>query len=290
MASLKEVKNRIVSIESTKKITLARQMVSSARLHQSQHVLEQAKTYKKALGRLLQELSDFPEKYPIPCIEKNDAGAVALIIMSSNSGMCGSFNANMVRILHNLQTYYPNEELLLFPVGKKIREAAEHAGYEIGFAKGQNMDHLMDKTSYQEIRKVTLFFTELYLSKAVKQVDLIYYQYKNRAIQEINEYTFLPYSVSPDYTIKQSKTNSNYIFEPSEKKLWEELISMIIQSDFYYRIMENQTSEHASRTMAMQLASENADEMLSELQLAYNKLRQQNITTELLDIIGGSFK
>lgn len=290
MASLKEVKNRIASIGSTKKITLARQMVASARLHQAQQALVQAMDYKDTITCLLQAQPDFPEKYELPCTQKNDDGPVAVIILSSNSGMCGAFNANMIRVLHHLQSYYPDEALLLFPIGKKIREAVQLTGFNTGFQDKENMDDLMEKASYRRAKEAATFFTELYLSGNVKQVDIIYYQYKNMAIQDIHEHTFLPFSLPQNTAIlPEVGTRNNYIFEPSEKQLIEDLLARIIRADFYYRIAENQTSEHAARTMAMQLASENANEILGELRLMYNKLRQQNITTELLDIVGGSY-
>lgn len=286
MASLKEVKNRIASVTSTRKITLARQMVSSAQLHHMQGVLENAITYKDALDKMVAGLSLNSGFSDLPLVRKQDTGPVAVIIMSSNSGMCGSFNANMIKTLEHLRAYYPQDELLLFPIGKKIREAAEHDACNIGFENGENMDHLASKVSYKDISEMISYLTEMYLRKKVKQVDIIYYEYKNMAIQEINEMTLLPYPVP---AAPEAYSNEDYIFEPSEEELITTLIPMALRSNLYYALVENQTSEHAARTMAMQLATENADEILTDLQLTYNKLRQQNITSELLDIIGSSF-
>lgn len=288
MASLKEVKSRIASVGSTKKITQARQMISSAQLHHAQGLLEKAMAYKESLDNLL---SEFPNLHngEHPLTQKHAKGPVGVIIMSSNSGMCGAFNANMVKILNHIKTYYPEDEVVFFPVGKKIRQAVEHTGHRIGFEAGQDMDHLAHKGSYPDIATLASYLMDLYRDKKVKQVDLIYYQYKNMAIQEIKEVTLLPYAIAPIPASAQKAHQDDPIFEPTKEDVADYLIPMVLKSNLYYACMENQTSEHASRTMAMQLATENADGLLTELQLTYNKLRQQNITSELLDIIGGSF-
>jgi len=290
MASLKEVKTRIASVGSTKKITQARQMVSSAQLHHAQGVLENAKKYKESLDRMLVDLSADSDLNDFPLVRKQNTGVVAIIIMSSNSGMCGAFNANMIKELNSIRLYYPDDELLFFPIGKKIREAVEHAGCNIGFENGENMDQLAGKVSNKDVADLVSRLIVLYQNKKIKQADMIYYQYENMAIQEIKEVTLLPFSVSPVLETSELETDKeDYIYEPSQKELIEELIPMVLRSNLYYAVVENQTSEHAARTMAMQLATENADEILTELQLTYNKLRQQNITSELLDIIGSSF-
>lgn len=289
MPSLKEVKSRIASVGTTKKITQARQMVSSAQLHHAQGVLENATAYKQSLDRLATDLLNHTET-DSPYVRKHTEGPVAIVVMSSNTGMCGSFNANMVKLLHSVNVYYPEDKVLFFPIGKKIREAIEHEGYMIGFEAGEDMDHLAGKTSYAEVAEFVSRLMELYRLKQIKQVDLFYYNYKSMAIQEIREMTLLPYSASlPPKTGEYETANDDFIVEPSEEEFLNDLIPMVIRSNFYYALMENQASEHAARTMAMQLATENADEILAQLQLAYNKLRQQNITSELLDIIGGSF-
>lgn len=288
MASLKEVKDRITSVSSTKKITQARQMISSAQLHRAQGLLEKAMAYKESLDGLLSGLPDLPASEH-PLMQKHSKGAVGVVIMSSNSGMCGAFNTNMVKILDHIDKYYPGEDILFFPVGKKIRQAVEQAGHRIGFEAGQDMDHLAHKGAYPDIAALASFLMDMYRDRKVKQIDLIYYQYKNMAIQEIKETAFLPYTVSSDLIPEKEMHNEEPIFEPTKEDVTDALIPMALRANLYYACMENQASEHASRTMAMQLATENADQLLAELQLTYNKLRQQNITSELLDIIGGSF-
>jgi len=289
MASLKEVKDRIASVSSTKKITLARQMVSSAQLHHSQGILENAVKYKELLDQMITSITDNFDTDECPLLQKQKAGPVAIVLMSSNSGMCGAFNANMIKVLNAIRSYYPDEDLIFFPIGKKIREAVEHSGCKTGLEKEDRLDKLAGKTTFKEVSELASYLIKLYLNKDIKQVDVIYYQYKNMAIQEIKEMTLLPYSVEPNPKSKAVEHPEDYIFEPSKKEILQDTIPMGIRANLYYALMENQTSEHAARTMAMQLATENADQLLAELQLTYNKVRQQNITSELLDIIGSSF-
>lgn len=289
MASLKEVKNRIISVGSMKKITLARQMISSTQLHHAQGVLEKTIVYKEALDRLIAGLLIDDEKSKSPLMQIQPTGMVAIVIMSSNTGMCGAFNANMIKRLDRIRVDFPEEKLILFPIGKKIRKAVEDAGYVTGYNVGQDADHLADKTAYHESNEMAMHLMELYLSKKIKQVELIYYHFRNMVVHEIKEMTLLPYSIPSSLPVRKTEADEDFIFEPSKGEILESLLSMVIKSNFYYALAENKTSEHAARTMAMQLATENADKLLSELQLTKNKLRQQNITSELLDIIGSSF-
>ncbi|MDF9828756.1 ATP synthase F1 subunit gamma [Parabacteroides sp. PF5-6] len=286
MASLKEVKTRIASVGTTRKITQARQMVASAQLHHMQGVLENTKQYKLALDQILAGLSGSPGWDELPLVGHQPTGAVAVVILSSDSGMCGAFNANMIKLLDNIRVYYPDEDLLFFPIGKKIREAVERAGHAIGWPEGLDGSQLSGKYTDKEVTELLSLLIDLFRNKQIKQADLIYYQYKSMAIQEIKEVTLLPFTTT---LASRVAANEDYIYEPGREELIDALIPMALRAQLHYALAENQTSEHAARTMAMQLATENADEILAELQLTYNKLRQQNITTELLDIIGSSF-
>ena len=289
MTSLKEVKTRIASVGNMKKITQARQMVSSAQLHRVQMALEKTTVYKEALDRLITGLLINNDRGESPFIQKQSSGSIAIVIMSSNTGMCGAFNANMIKVLQNIHIGYPGEKFLFFPIGKKIREAVERAGYDTGYEADQHADHLAGKITYEESAEMAVHLMELYSTQKVKHVELVYYHFKNMGKQEIKGVTLLPYSIPSAHHIQKVEVERDFIFEPSGKEVLKNILLMTIKSNFYYALMQNQTSEHGARTMAMQLATENADQVLSELRLTYNKLRQQNITSELLDIIGSSF-
>lgn len=285
MASLKEVKTRIISVENTKKITVARQMISSARLRQSQGVLEKVKRYQKEITSMIANLNNPQTPFAHPLTTPHDKGAVAIVIMSSNSGMCGSFNARMIKELNNLPATYPNEPLLFFPIGKKIREAAAHLGYSIH----GHFDELAAKNSFALNADLVEQLITLFRAQTVKKVELVYYHYKNAMNQEIIYEQLLPY-ILPGQSASTAGSDPDLpIFEPSRPAILSAVLPQAIKSQFYLALADNQTAEHGARTLAMQLASENANDLLDELRLSYNKLRQQNITSQLLDIVGGTF-
>ena len=285
MASLKEIKTRILSVENTRKITVARQMISSARLRQSQVILEKAKTYNNELEQIMSAL--LHPKNPV-CNElttSHGKGAVAIVIMSSNSGMCGAFNSRMIKEISALPTLYPDEPLLFFPVGKKVREALIRSGYTVH----GNFDELAGKMSYQHVADLTNELITLFHAHQIKQADMIYYHYKSVATQIITYEQLLPY-VLPAFTKPEAANDSDlYIFEPSQPAIFNTILPQVLRSKFYLALADNHTAEHGARVIAMQLASENAGKILDELRLSYNKIRQQNITAEMLDIVGGLF-
>lgn len=284
MASLKEVKTRIASVQSTKKITEARQMIASAQLHRAQIVLKQAQYYNDALQATFEGLSAGADNtLPTPLTQERPTGAVAIVILSSNSGMNGAFNTRMEKELHTLKGLYPNEKLMLIPVGSKVRKALLQMGCEAAY----HFDNLVNKPSFEDITQLSTALTDLFLSKQVKKIELVYYHFKSVGTQDIRHQPLLPFCAP---THKDSSVNtSNYILEPSLQAVVEELLPLLLNSILYTTFADHQTSELAARTVAMQLASENANELLDELRLTYNKVRQQNITTELLDIMGSSF-
>lgn len=289
MASLKEVKTRIGSVGSTRKITMARQMVSSAQLHHWQGILNNALSYNAALAEIVSHVLNNMDDVDFPFTQHHADGPVAVVIMSSNTGMAGAFNAKMIKELGTISSLYPGEKILYFPVGRKIREAIVKSGLKV---EG-NYDHLSEKPTYEEASELLSRLSDLFCTHKLKQLDIIYYHFKNRVTQEIRHKTLLPYTFEKPQTAVAVTggpvIQPDYIFEPSRKQLLEEMLPKALNSEFYTMVVDNHTAESAARMIAMQLATENADELLDELRMTYNKLRQQNITSELLDIIGSSF-
>ncbi len=274
---------RIASVESTKKITQARQMISSAHMHRSQASLVSAVAYNRAVEGVVAALGNGDTPLQLPYTEPREKGAVAVVIMASNSGMCGAFNSRMIKEISAIEKQYRGQELVFFPIGKKLRKALAESGH----APQGDYDALAGKAGFAEAAQLVEELTQQLFSGKLKKVDLVYYRYRNMAIQNITHDTLLPY-VMPAAPA-QAKRFDHYLLEPSREELATEILPQALRAKFYAALMDNHTSEHAARTMAMQLATENADEMLDELRLSYNKLRQQNITSELLDIMGGSF-
>lgn len=283
MASLKEVKTRIASVQSTKKITEARQMIASAQLHRAQIALKHAQYYNQALQASLSGMIDADSEYHTPLTETRDSGAVAIVILSSNSGMNGPFNARMEKETHTFENLYPGESLMFIPVGSKARKALLQSGHEPAY----QFDHLVNKPSFEDIAQMAAALMDLYIAKKIKKIELVSYHFKSIGTQSIQYKTFLPYCFPAGNAA--GATSSNYILEPSLQVILEKSLPLLLNAILYTTFIDHQTSEFAARTIAMQLASENANELLDELRLTYNKVRQQNITAELLDIMGSSF-
>ena len=290
MASLKEIKSRVISVENTKKITVARQMISSARLRQTQVILEKTRHYNKELERIISALINPQDPVCNELTASHEKEAVAIVVMSSNSGMCGAFNSRMVKELSHLPERYPGEKLLFFPVGKKIREALTRAGFTIH----GNFDELAVRIDFKRAANFTDELIALFRAKKIKKADIIYYHHKSAATQLIMHEQLLPY-VLPALSDSKIEDNPNSddslwpIFEPSQQAVFDAILPQVLRSKFYMALADNHTAEHGARLLAMQLASENANDILEELRLNYNKIRQQNITAELLDIVGGLF-
>jgi F-type H+-transporting ATPase subunit gamma len=285
MSSLKEVKMRIASVESTKKITQARQMISTAHLRRAQGLLAGAVAYSRRLEALLAALCspDTLLNTPLAATPKN--GAVALIAVASNSSMCGAFNVRMAKETLDVARQHAGQNLLIYPIGKKLRKALTEAGYT---PQGE-YDSLSGRAAYQGAVKLIEELIGRFTSGAVKKVILLHYHYRNMAVQNIVRQELLPYAPPNANELTANFNADSYILEPSRDALCSDLALQALKAKFYTALLDTHTSEHGARTVAMQMASENANEMLDDLRLTYNKLRQQNITSELLDIIGGSF-
>jgi len=285
MASLKEIKGRILSVENTRKITSARQMISSAYLHRAQNQLEQIRRYKQELDRLVSEFL-LPGQSPETVVPAGTSfPETAVVIFSSNSGMCGSFNMNMIKQIPVIVQEYACESLIWYPVGSKIRDALRKLDDPVDSYGIGDLDSLAGKWSWQEVHQVVDHLIRLYQSEKVKQIILVYYYYQTVSRYEIRIQPLLPYP----FRLDRETCPDHYLIEPGTGEMAGELIRLSVYATFYHALISNQTSEHAARLIAMQLATENADELQEELRLTYNKLRQQSITSELLDIIGNTF-
>ena len=315
MSSLKEIKVRIASINSTKKITSAMKMVSSAKLHHAQTAIENGLPYERKLRAILTHLLDAVPELDSPYTVQRPARRVAVVAFSSNSGLCGTFNANVERAFYQrLRTYEEQSvETLLFPVGKKIAESVTKQGYA---AEG-NFQHLLNRPAYEEVAKLADRLSGLFLSGRADRVELLYHHFKSAGSQVLVWDTWLPIPLggatgdtgegdsagenggSKDYsrTADNHSVGSsgetpllspgNYLLEPSPDRLLAELLPKVLRLNLYTVLLDTIASEHAARVLAMQTASENANDLLQELTLQYNKSRQQAITNELLDIMGG---
>lgn len=288
MASLKEVKTRINSVQSTRKITSAMKMVASAKLHKAQGAIENMLPYQRKLNKILTNFlsADLPVESPF-CVER-PVKRVAIVAFSSNSSLCGAFNANVLKMF--LQTVGEYRELgqdniLIYPVGKKIEEAVKKLGF---FPQG-SYQKLADKPSYNEAAALAKLLMELFLEKNIDRVELIYHHFKSMGVQELLRERYLPIDLSAVQNDEErGGVVNDYIIEPSAAQLIADLIPQVLSQKIFTAALDSNASEHAARTLAMQIATDNANELIQELTKQYNKTRQQAITNELLDIVGGS--
>ena len=298
MASLKEVKTRINSVKSTRKITSAMKMVASAKLHKAQGAIENMLPYERKLNKILTNFLSADLPVESPYIKAREVKRVAIVAFSSNTSLCGAFNANVIKML--LQTVgefrtLGQDNILIFPVGKKVDEAVKRLGFE----PQETSPTLSDKPSYQEASELAHRLMEMYVSGEIDRVELIYHHFKSMGVQILLRETYLPIDLTRvvDEEEKQKEEEvqggdiaNDYIIEPSAEELIANLIPTVLSQKLFTAAVDSNAAEHAARTLAMQVATDNANELIQDLTKQYNKSRQQAITNELLDIVGGSMQ
>lgn len=294
MASLKEVKNRIISVKSTRQITSAMKMVASAKLHKAQGRIENMLPYQRKLNEILTNFLEGDVTFKSPYVEIRPVSRIAIVVLSSNSSLCGAYNSNVVRMLeHTLEEYHSldKENILIFPIGRKIEEAVKKMGYE---PQG-SYQQMADKPTYADAYKLANRLMSMFAGKEIDRVIVIYHHFKSVGTQTLQCEDYLPVNLQQAAEEAASTTtevqfNSNYIVEPSVEQLLVELLPKVLSQKIFTVLLDSNASEHAARMLAMQAATDNANELIQELTKQYNKSRQQAITNELLDIIGGSMK
>lgn len=289
MASLKEIKSRIQSVKSTQKITSAMKMVSSAKLRKAQKKIESFYPYEQKLAFILTNFLNSEEESTTIYAETREVKRVAIVALSSNSSLCGSFNSNVTKKLSGaINRYSPlgRENILIYPIGKKVSQAVKKMGFEVK----ENFDMLADHPTYAQAQSLANNLMEMFRKGEVDKIEFIYHRFKSRSSQELMEQTYLPVELNRDVTARpKEEIKHNYLIEPDRANVMGELIPKVLRLKLYTALLDSNASEHAARTIAMQIATDNADDLLQDLALQYNKSRQQAITNELLDIIGGSF-
>lgn len=288
MASLKEVKTRIASVNSTRKITSAMKMVASSKLHRAQQAIESMRPYERQLTRIMSTFVGSMEgEVDTAYAAQRDVKRVVIVLFTSNSSLCGGYNANAVKAFVKKVEEYRSHDIEIcrvYAMGKKAAEA-------VGKLKNYDLvdkSALLDHPSYQEAAKVASELMDLYVKGDIDEVDLIYHHFKSAGTQILTTETFLPIDLHADSTEEGATNNLNFIVEPSMGDIVNQLIPKSLHLRLYTALLDSLASEHAARVIAMQVATDNADDLLRELTLTYNKTRQQAITNELLDIAGGS--
>ena len=273
-------------------------MVASAKLHKAQGAIENMLPYERKLNKILTNFLSADLPVESPYIKAREVKRVAIVAFSSNTSLCGAFNANVIKML--LQTVgefrtLGQDNILIFPVGKKVDEAVKRLGFE----PQETSPTPSDKPSYQEASELAHRLMEMYVSGEIDRVELIYHHFKSMGVQILLRETYLPIDLTrvvdeeekqKEEEVQGGEIANDYIIEPSAEELIANLIPTVLSQKLFTAAVDSNASEHAARTLAMQVATDNANELIQDLTKQYNKSRQQAITNELLDIVGGSMQ
>ncbi|MGM9811260.1 MAG: ATP synthase F1 subunit gamma [Muribaculaceae bacterium] len=290
MSTLRELKGRIGSVASTGKITSAMKMISSAKMHKAEQGLKKLLPYRSLVQSVISHLLATDGEFTSPLIEERDVRRVGVVVLGSDDGLCGAYNINIFKHLLGIiaayrQQYGENVDIEIYPVGKKIARASQKiAG---GRVSVKVVEGINTRSTTEQISLFTEQLKQGFESGVLDKVDLVYMHFKSMSKQILTCDQLLPVSYSALVDGAAKADNSACLFEPSPNAIFNSVLPLHIKSTMQEVFVENVASENAARVMAMQSASDNANKLLESLRLEYNKLRQQGITTELLDILGG---
>ena len=319
MASLKEIKGRIASVNSTRKITSAMKMVASSKLHHAQVAIQNMLPYETMLEHILKSFLAAEAEAQSIYDKERPVKRAAVVVFSSNSSLCGGFNANIIKLMQKVVAAYREKDIdvEVYPIGRKVYEKAGKLGYNV---RGE-YSALADKPNVTECIDIAMELGRRFSMGEIDKVELVYHHFKSAGSQVLTRKTFLPIDIEEELqrdherdltsivTSKEAQEylkkrgakrqesgdgenvkplNDNFIVEPDMDTVLSKLIPKLLHLMLYTALLDSNASEHAARMVAMQTATDNADELLRQLNLQYNKSRQQAITNELLDIVGGS--
>lgn len=289
MPNLKEVRNRITSVSSTQQITKAMKMVSAAKLKRAQDAIVQMRPYSNKLSEILQNLSGSMNTTENVYGRTKEVKSVLIIAITSNRGLCGGFNSNIIKRVNSLiANEYNGKDIIVLSVGKKGNDYYKKTVYNIHgseLPQDHTLNDLVAAPSYAKVAKVADAVMLDFVQGDFDKVVLVYNQFKNAAVQEVVAEQLLPIAPPPATT---KTTNNDYIFEPSKEFIVTDLIPKSLKTQFYKAVLDSIASEHGARMTAMHKATDNAGALIKELKLTYNKARQAAITKEILEIVGGA--
>jgi F-type H+-transporting ATPase subunit gamma len=281
MANLKEIRNRITSVSSTMQITAAMKMVSAAKLKKAQDAITAMRPYAEKLTELLQNLSstldgDVGGEFTTQC----DIKKVLVVAITSNRGLCGAFNTNVIKEVKNRADFYAGKQVDVFAIGKKGNDVLSKTLQVV-----DNKSQVFDALTFDNVTLIAEILTQKFVSGKYDKIELVYNQFKNAATQTVQVEQFLPLAAIKSDT---PALTGDYIFEPSKEEIVLTLIPKSLRTQLYKGIRDSYASEHGARMTAMHKATDNAKELRDQLKLTYNKARQAAITNEILEIVGGA--
>jgi len=284
MANLKEIRIRITSVESTKQITSAMKMVAASKLRKAQDAIIMMRPYAAKMHEILQDLASGSEAAAENVYtQETETEKVLLVAITSNRGLCGAFNANVIKKVNSLIAgEYKNYDVDIITIGKKATDFFKKPSYNLV----EHHDEIWDNLSWEAARVFTEELLEKFRDKEYDKIDLVYNQFKNAGSQILTVEQFLP--VESVENIDDGGMKHDYIMEPSQEVIINELIPKSLKVQFYKALLDSNAAEHGARMTAMHKATDNATEMIKELKLTYNKARQASITNEIIEIVSGA--
>ena len=287
MGNLKEIRTRITSIESTQKITSSMKLVSAAKLRRAQTAIQHLRPYSQKLSEILNNLAGSNTgTEQLPLFEQREPEKVVVVAITSNKGLCGAFNSNIIKTVnHLIEEKYAEQHragnLRLICIGKKGND-------QLGklYPVMQYNEKLLDNPDFTELSAISDNLVMQFIHHEVDKVDIVYNQFLNAATQRVTVEEYLP--VAPIESDGEQKVTNDYIIEPSADQLLQELIPRILRTQMYKTLSDSIASEHGARMTSMTKATDNATEILRELRLKYNNARQSSITNELIEIVSGA--
>ena len=288
MANLKEVRLRIASVQSTQQITKAMKMVSAAKLKRATNAIVQLRPYATKLKEILGNLSASLEGSSSPYIQEREPNKVLVVVVSSNRGLAGAFNLNVIKTANNLIAEKYSEQLKngnvsIVAIGKKAQDFYEKRNYNV---IGSN-NEVYSALNFDNISKITEAIMAGFAKGEFDKVELVYNRFKNAAVQILTSEQLLPLPKA-ETAVDAKTTNVDYILEPNQEEIVSQLIPKSVKIQLYKAVLDSHASEHGARMTSMDKATENAGDLIKSLKLAYNQARQAAITTELTEIVSGA--
>jgi F-type H+-transporting ATPase subunit gamma len=282
MANLKEIRNRITSVSSTMQITSAMKMVSAAKLKKAQDAITAMRPYSEKLTELLQNLSATLEGDTSGVFaDQRPVSKVLIVAITSNRGLCGAFNANVIKQVKLIEEAYAGKQVDILAIGKKGNDALRKTANVTG-----NESTVFDSLTFEHVAEIAQSLMEKFAAGEYDRIELVYNHFKNAGTQVVLTEQFLP--LAPMATEKVSATTTDYIFEPGKEQIVLSLIPLSLKTQLYKAVRDSFASEHGARMTAMHKATDNATDLRNQLKLTYNKARQAAITNEILEIVGGA--
>lgn len=282
MSGLKEIRNRISSVSSTMQITNAMKMVSASKLKKAQDSISATLPYSNKLSGLIQNISTSGESLDSPFFIQRSIKKILAVAITSNKGLCGGFNSNVIKEVSRLiETKYVSKKVEIICIGKKGGDVLSKKNNVI-----DSFNSVYDEFSYKKVKKIAELFMEKFSDESYDEIILVYNHSKNAATQHLTIEPYLP--IEEDAEESSAQASRDYIFEPSQSEILNELIPKALVVQLFKAISDSIAGEHGARMTAMYKATENASELRDELKLTYNKARQTAITNEILEIVGGA--